>query len=201
MNKKTVRDKQKEETHNKILDVATELFFAEGFSKTTTSAIGERAGVSKGTIFHHFPTKEDLGLAVLERAMTHFFAVLDLMDELTPKEFITKLMKDSIELGVTAPGFMKMVLYFLINYDEKVVSNFFNKTLVPYVDLFTDYFIKIGVKNPKIKSRLILGLMDGLGLQMMYYRFLDVSVRLGTIEEETELFTKEIIEILDLPEE
>ncbi len=201
MNTKTARDKQKEETREKILEVATELFFTEGFSKTTTGAIGQRAGVSKGTIFHHFPTKEDLGLVVLERAMSHFFAVTDQMDELEPKEFITKLMKDTIELGVTAPGFMKMVLYFLINYDEKVVSDFFRKTLVPYVELFTDYFAKIGIKKPKIKARLILGLMDGIGLQMMYYKFLEPKDRLGTMEEETRLFTEEILEILDIQEE
>jgi AcrR family transcriptional regulator len=198
---KTVRDKQKEETREKILEAATELFFTEGFSKTTTGAIGERAGVSKGTIFHHFPTKEDLGFVVLERAMTSFLGVIDLMDELKPKEFISKVMKDTIELGVASPGFMKMILHFLINNDEKVVKDFFKKTLVPYVDIFTNYFIKIGVKRPKVKARIILGLMDGLGLQMMYYKFLGPAFRLGTMEEETKLFTEEILEMLDIPEE
>ena len=197
----TARDKQKKETREKILVVATELFFTEGFTQTTTGSIGERAGVSKGTIFHHFPTKEDLGLTVLERAMTQFFGVIDLMDELKPKEFISQVIKDTIELGITAPGFMKMVLYFLINYDEKVVEDFFKKTLVPYVDIFTNYFVKIGVKNPKVKARIILGLMDGLGLQMMYYKFLGPAFRLGTLEEETKLFTEEILKMLDIPEE
>ena len=43
--------------------------------------------------------------------------------------------------------------------------------------------------------------MDGIGLQMMYYKFLDDDVRLGTLDEEIGLFTEEILEMLDIQEE
>lgn len=49
-----------EESKNKILDAFYELIQEKGFSKTTTNDICDRAGVSNGCFFHHFPTKDDI---------------------------------------------------------------------------------------------------------------------------------------------
>ncbi len=43
----------------KLLKVAREVFFERGI-RATTAEVAERAGVSEGTIFHRFKTKEDL---------------------------------------------------------------------------------------------------------------------------------------------
>lgn len=53
------------ETQQKILAAARELMLALGYSATSVDEICTRAGVSKGSFYHFFPTKEDLGLAVL----------------------------------------------------------------------------------------------------------------------------------------
>jgi TetR/AcrR family transcriptional regulator len=45
-----------------------ELFAERGFDATPLSAIAERAGVSKGNIFHHYGSKDDLYLAVMRQA-------------------------------------------------------------------------------------------------------------------------------------
>lgn len=54
------------------MDAAEHLIYDYGFSGTTVDAILERAGVTKGAFFHHFPTKADLGHALVER-----YAALD----------------------------------------------------------------------------------------------------------------------------
>jgi TetR/AcrR family transcriptional regulator len=51
-----------------ILNAATALFAEEGFDKVSVAAIAEKAGVSKANVFHHFPSKEDLYLAVMQEA-------------------------------------------------------------------------------------------------------------------------------------
>ena len=43
-----------------ILRVATEEFATNGFYKTKTDTIAEKAGVSKGLIFHYFKSKKNL---------------------------------------------------------------------------------------------------------------------------------------------
>lgn len=48
------------DSKDKILNAALKLFIKEGFHGTSTSKIAEEAGVSNGTLFHHFKTKESL---------------------------------------------------------------------------------------------------------------------------------------------
>lgn len=48
------------EKRQKILETAMRLFVERGIQGTATSLIAKEAGVATGTLFHHFPTKEDL---------------------------------------------------------------------------------------------------------------------------------------------
>lgn len=48
------------ETKEKILTAALMLFIEKGFHETPTSLISKEAGVATGTLFHHYPTKEEL---------------------------------------------------------------------------------------------------------------------------------------------
>jgi TetR/AcrR family transcriptional regulator, mexJK operon transcriptional repressor len=49
----------------RILDVATELFLAEGYGSTTIEAVAARAGISKRTFYHRFDDKSALFAAVV----------------------------------------------------------------------------------------------------------------------------------------
>ncbi|GGR56050.1 TetR family transcriptional regulator [Deinococcus seoulensis] len=51
-------------TDEQIVEAAHEVFLEQGFS-ATTAAIARRAGVSEGTLFNRFPTKEDLFVAAI----------------------------------------------------------------------------------------------------------------------------------------
>lgn len=48
------------EKEQKILDASLKLFVEKGFHGTSTAKISETAGVSTGTLFHYFKTKEEL---------------------------------------------------------------------------------------------------------------------------------------------
>ncbi len=49
-----------ENKKNKILKTALKLFARHGFRETTTSQIARESGVANGTLFHYFPTKDDI---------------------------------------------------------------------------------------------------------------------------------------------
>jgi TetR/AcrR family transcriptional repressor of mexJK operon len=51
----------------RILDVATELFLADGYGATSIEAVAQRASISKRTFYHRFPDKAALFDAVLRR--------------------------------------------------------------------------------------------------------------------------------------
>ncbi len=57
----------------KILDAALHLIRAQGFSATSVDELCAAAGVTKGAFFHHFHSKEDLGVA----AAAYFSAFAD----------------------------------------------------------------------------------------------------------------------------
>lgn len=58
---KTVANKvQKKDKKQAILDSALGLFVEQGFHATSTASIAKNAGVATGTLFHHFPSKDDL---------------------------------------------------------------------------------------------------------------------------------------------
>ena len=68
-----IRTRLDEERLTELLDVAAEIFIAQGFSAASTNEIARRANSSKSTFYSRFPTKEQLFLAVLERRMTSIF--------------------------------------------------------------------------------------------------------------------------------
>jgi len=59
----------------KLLDAALRVIRSKGYSAATVDDICEAAGVSKGSFFHHFASKEDLAIA----AAAHFSARADAM--------------------------------------------------------------------------------------------------------------------------
>jgi TetR/AcrR family transcriptional repressor of nem operon len=56
----------KQNHSNQILSAAVEVFHERGFHNSGTQDIVTRAGVSKGSFYNHFKTKDALGLAVLD---------------------------------------------------------------------------------------------------------------------------------------
>lgn len=55
-----------EDTKQRVLTAAQELFAAKGFSGTSLSDISRRCGISDGLILHHFQSKKNLYCQVLE---------------------------------------------------------------------------------------------------------------------------------------
>lgn len=54
-------------TRDRIVEAAMELFAFHGYGPTGLSEIARQAGVQQGSLYHFFPTKEELLAAVLER--------------------------------------------------------------------------------------------------------------------------------------
>jgi TetR/AcrR family transcriptional regulator, transcriptional repressor for nem operon len=54
----------------KLLDAAMHVFRAKGYAATTVEDICSTAGVTKGSFFHHFKTKDELAVATVEHFST-----------------------------------------------------------------------------------------------------------------------------------
>lgn len=61
-------DRDAEPAFERLLRAAADLFAREGFAGTSLEAVAAGAGVTKGSLYHHFTGKADLFEAVFERA-------------------------------------------------------------------------------------------------------------------------------------
>jgi AcrR family transcriptional regulator len=55
-----LREQKKQQVRDQISDAATQLFLARGFDAVSVTEIAEAAGVSRMTVFNHFPRKEEM---------------------------------------------------------------------------------------------------------------------------------------------
>jgi AcrR family transcriptional regulator len=62
-------ERRKDARPGEILDAALDLFVEKGFAATRLEDVAQRAGVSKGTVYLYFDSKEDLFKAVIRSGM------------------------------------------------------------------------------------------------------------------------------------
>ena len=64
-----LKEKQRQERAALILQAAEEVLAEKGYHDTSMDEIAARVGVAKGTLYQHFPSKEDLIFALFERQL------------------------------------------------------------------------------------------------------------------------------------
>jgi AcrR family transcriptional regulator len=89
----------------RVLETAYETFAAEGLS-VPIDEIARRAGVGAGTVYRHFPTKEDLFRAVVESRLRRIIAEgRALLDDPGPGEALFAFLRSMVlEWGATDQG-------------------------------------------------------------------------------------------------
>lgn len=55
------------ETRNQLLDAAEDVFYRDGYARTTLDGVAEAAGMTRGAIYWHFKNKSDLFNAMCDR--------------------------------------------------------------------------------------------------------------------------------------
>ncbi|GAB3607452.1 TetR/AcrR family transcriptional regulator [Conyzicola nivalis] len=90
---------------DRILDAATELFYANGIRGTSADRIIEQAGITKVTFYRHFRTKTDLIVAYLElQAAGERAAIESARDQAGPEDALSNIAK-VIGTASCMPGF------------------------------------------------------------------------------------------------
>ncbi len=60
-----------DETRRQLLEAAFGEIHRNGFRSASLDSILSNTGVTKGALYHHFPTKADLGYAVVDELIHH----------------------------------------------------------------------------------------------------------------------------------
>ncbi len=80
----SLKEKQRHEREELIIQAAEEVLLERGYYETSMDEIAARVGIAKGTIYTHFPGKEELVLAIFKRDMQKFLQGIDGIIEAEP---------------------------------------------------------------------------------------------------------------------
>lgn len=73
----------------KLIDAAVRLVLTKGYAATTLDEVGRHAGVTKGSLFHHFKNKDELALAAVQHFVDdaeRLFATAPYQDARNPRD-------------------------------------------------------------------------------------------------------------------
>jgi len=147
------RNKYPEETVNLILDTATRLFVQKGYERTSIQDIIDNlGGLSKGAIYHHFKSKEEILIAVTnkmtEKSNKMLFEIRNNPD-MTGKEKLKRLLEDSVnrpvhdEIFSAAPN---------IKSSPALVSSILMETVETVAPEYVLPIIKQGIADGSIQT-------------------------------------------------
>jgi AcrR family transcriptional regulator len=127
------RERRKESRPGELLDAALDLFVEKGFAATRAEEVAARAGVSKGTLFLYFQSKEDLLKAVVrENISGHFKEWNETFDNFkgTSADMVALCMKEWWRrVGATkASGIEKLMLSEAGNFPD--IAAFYHQEVV-----------------------------------------------------------------------
>jgi AcrR family transcriptional regulator len=74
---RSLKEKQRQEREALILQAAEEVLAEKGYYETSVDEIAARVGIAKGTVYLHFPSKEDLVVAILQRNAREVVALVE----------------------------------------------------------------------------------------------------------------------------
>ena len=150
-----LRQRRKEARPQELLDAALELFVEKGFAATRSDEVAVRAGVSKGTLYLYYPSKEELLKAVIRQNLSQLIAegsgIADEFEGPTA-ELLAFLMNTWWErVGNTpAGGIHKIIMSEVRNFPE--IAQFYQEEVIhPANDLLVRT-LKRGVERGEFRE-------------------------------------------------
>ena len=178
------RELQREERRGQILDAALTVFSQKGYHATNVSDVAAQAGVSQGTIYWYFESKEELFTAAMLSVFTDLGqeTVASLEAYETASEKLRALGRRMEGFVDGLEGILVMFLgYWASSPSRDQVGQFWIDLLVDFKDLVVS-IIEEGVGNGEFRSvdaeALVWALMsayDGLAAYTMLMPDIDVK--------------------------
>ena len=106
------KEREKQQRREEIIQAAEEVFFSKGFENSTMDDIAERAELSKGTLYLYFKSKEDLHMAVAQKAIVLLNSITSAVKEVSGNavEKLLYMGRACIKFSNSHPDHMKAIM-------------------------------------------------------------------------------------------
>ncbi|CAF0704482.1 TetR/AcrR family transcriptional regulator [Candidatus Methylacidithermus pantelleriae] len=159
-------------TADRILQAAVELFSAHGFRGTTTRKIAQQAGVNEALIFRYFPNKETLYAAIIQKKIQEcpltpgkpFFA----QPPAEPEAFFQALGEEVLRAMEEDPQFVRL-LYFSALEGHQLAGMFYEAFTHHLHRLTADYILQKQKEGRLRRVPPLLAARAFFGMLVHYY--------------------------------
>jgi len=151
-----------------ILEVATRLFADQGFQGTTTRQIAQHSGVTEALIFRHFPAKEELYWAVIERKIRAAGPAERMRERLeragTDFELLSSVASEILERRATDQTLSRLLLYTALE-NHRLSHRFFRIYVAECYEVLAEFVQKriaegrFRTIDPLLAARSFLGMV------------------------------------------
>lgn len=133
-------------TKRRIFNTAVEMFAKKGYDSTSVEEITAIAGVAKGSLYYHFPKKEDIFDMLLEEGMKLLKNNIEIKtkDCTSALEKIKAVILVQIKVTVKFEDFLNVVFSQIWGEDSKNVKC--KKAVFEYIKII-EKIIKEGIEN------------------------------------------------------
>jgi len=95
----SLRERRKQMLRDEILDAARALMSEKGYAAMSMDELASQVGISKPTLYSHFPTKEEIVVATVLREMERFIMMIEAdVDGKTPLQRLLFIMRKILRL-------------------------------------------------------------------------------------------------------
>ncbi|TDP90441.1 TetR family transcriptional regulator [Halanaerobium saccharolyticum] len=166
------------DTREEILEAALNMFSINNYHATSMSMIAEEAGVSKGTLYWHFDSKEDLFRELVLAGFDYFNENYKKIqsEKLNAKEklheiiyFSIKMLSENLKMGNILQNNIQLISS---EFQKKMIER--HKSAIKVIKLVIEQGIEeetIKTDNPHNTAVMILTLIFNTHSQELYYNF------------------------------
>ena len=195
------QEERSEKSKQQILDAALKLFSHKGYGATSVRDIAEEANLSKGNVYHHFPDKETIFRALLDR----YFQVMSRPEFPFNRALASGPFPENLEnIGQAVREVVRdyreyaLLIYVdVVEFDGTHIRKFYENM----ADRF-DAFIKAAGMEDELQAKLAPGLSPVSAVMLstrIFYNYFSVEILFGVKDhfgKETDAAVKEISRIL-----
>lgn len=191
--------KSREKRINEITEAAIDVFLKNGYENTTMEAIARKAGISKGGLYHYFPSKDTILIQANEKISSKVEKIIDTaLESSSVKKGILCYIENYLRYWMGHPretSFLFLSMSKLLENPD--LLKYYKQYTADYIIFFEDAFnmgIKMGEFKPhnsKISAVTLIAALDGV----LGYMFFDEDL---VLEEVMQYFEEKFIKSIEI---
>ncbi len=157
-------------TRKKILDATLECLVEKGYAGTTTQEVCRRVGISRGTLLHHFATREELVIEAMEYILDKSVATFqETLANLSPDQLSLKEIARALwEEHWTSPTFYAYMELVMASRTDPILNKQVRAMDTRWNEKFADAFRSVLDREPDGPYWLFVLILNALSISTIH---------------------------------